>query len=128
MVSSASYERVLLAARLALSLQAQGKQVYLFFSYGAVSRLRKGMLDAVSEETEEWLREVIREGLKKGSVHKISEVLREFKLLGGKIYACSSALIMHGLELKDLEEIVDAVKPLPAFLRDEAYGAQIIGF
>ncbi len=127
MVSSASYEKVLFAARLALSLQAQGKQVYLFFTYGAVARLRRGMLDAVGDETEPWLRGLIEEGLKRGSVHRISEVIREFKTLGGKVFACSSALLLHGLELKDLEDVVDGVKPMAAFLRDEGYGAQIIG-
>jgi peroxiredoxin family protein len=73
-VNSASYDRVSYALSIANISAAQLKDVYVFFTYGAVLRLLEGKADEVGEETEAWVRKSVKKGLEKGTMQKISGV------------------------------------------------------
>ncbi len=122
-VNSQSYERVVYALNIANALQSMGFQVAMLFAYGAVKRLSKRHVDEVGDETEPKIRDEIREGVKTGKVIRISEALMILKELGGKVYACPSAMILHGMNRDDLIEVVDGVKGLVEFLREHALDA-----
>lgn len=123
-INSASYERVEYALTVALSSAAVGKEVYILFTYGAVIRLKRGDTDKVGEETSEWMKEPIRIGLKRGSIQKVSELLKNLKRLGARIYACVAAMALHNLTKDELVEEVDEVTGIASFLEsvEEATG------
>lgn len=115
-VNSPSYDRVVYALTLALLNASLGREVHILFTYGAITRLRKKGADQVGEETEAWIRETVRKGVAKGTLPRISELLRDLKRFGGRIYACVSAMALHNLTRDELVEEVDQVTGLMAFL------------
>jgi peroxiredoxin family protein len=104
---------------------ALGKEVFTFFTYGALFRLIKGRTDEVGEETDPTIRQKIKEGLKKGSIRSISEGVEELKRFGGKIYACIAAMSFYGVTRDELISEVDGVMGIAAFL-ETTRGAQIL--
>ena len=125
-ISDASYERVEYALALAFSSAAMGKEVHVLFTYGAVTRLKKGDTDRVGEETTGWIREQIKTGLEKGSIQRISELIKNLKRLGGMIYACVAAMAFHNMTKDELIEEVDQVQGLVAFIESIAGATMVI--
>lgn len=122
-LNTASFERVSYALGIAATEQALNREVYLLFGHGALIRLKKGFTDKLAEETSSWLREQMRKGLNKGAIQGILESLKDFKKLGGRIYACPTAMSLHGISQDELIEEVDAIRGVVAFLSEEAKGA-----
>lgn len=125
-ISDASYERVEYVLALAFSSAAMGKEVHILFTYGAVTRLKKGHTDRVGEETSEWIREQVKTGLEKGSMQRISELIKNLKRLGAKIYACVAAMAFHNITRDELIEEVDEVQGLVAFIESIAGASTVI--
>ncbi|WP_309493682.1 DsrE/DsrF/DrsH-like family protein [Candidatus Hecatella orcuttiae] len=115
-VNSASYDRVSYALTIAVMSAALGREVLVLFTYGALRRLKKGSTDEVGGETEVTVRETVKQGLQKGSLQKISALLKDLKRFGGKVYACVSAMAFHNLTREELIEEVDQVSGIAAFL------------
>ena len=115
-INSPAYDRVSYGLTIAGMYAALGREVHVIFTYGAVDRLVKGRTDLVSEETDAWIRELVKAGIEKGSLEKLSERLKGFKELGGKLYACVSAMALHGITKDDLIEEVDRVIGVGTFL------------
>lgn len=124
-INSAAYERVLYALTIASTSAVLGKKVHVLFTYGGLIRLRKGFTDHVKDETDEWLRENLETQLQKGNIHKISELLKELKKFGGKVYACPAAMAFHNTTRDDLIEEVDEVRGIAAFLEEAAKSASM---
>jgi peroxiredoxin family protein len=124
-INSPSYERVSYALSIAAISAAHLKEVHVLFTYGAVCRLAKGKTDDVGEETDAWIREDIINGLEKGSIQKITEMITHLKGFGGKIYACSAALTFHQLTQDNLIEETDEVTGISTFL-DITEGASML--
>jgi peroxiredoxin family protein len=119
-INNASYERVAFALNLAITqLAVFGRNVDLLFTYGALIRLKKGSTDQVGEETEHWIREQIKHGIKKGAIPRISELLKDLKKMGGRIYACTGALALHSITQEELIDEVDSIRGTTGFLCDE---------
>jgi len=123
-VNSASYDRVSYALSIANISAAQLKDVYVFFTYGAVLRLLEGRADEVGEETDAWVRKSVKKGLEKGTMQKISELLQFSKGFGVKIYACSAAIAFHDISEEELVT-VDGVMGISSFL-EKAQGASLV--
>ncbi len=117
-INTASYERVAFALTLALAAAALGKDVKVFFAHGGLIRLKRDSLDEIGEETDSWLRESIRAGLKKGSISPISALLADLQKLGGRIYACPAAMAFHNLVREELIDEVDAVCSVTELVRE----------
>lgn len=115
-LNSASYDRVNYALTIAVMSAALGREVLVLFTYGALRRLKKGSTDEVGEETEVTIREAVKYGLQKGSMQKISALLKDLKRFGGRVYACVSAMALHNLTREELIEEVDQVTGIAAFL------------
>jgi len=115
-INSPSYDRVAYALTVAGMWAALGKEVYVLFTYGAINRLVKGRTDEVGEETDRWIRRAVKEGLEKGRMQKISDMLRNLKKFGGSIHACIAAMAFHSVTKEELIEEVDRVTGVAAFL------------
>ncbi len=57
-----------------------------------------------------------RVGDRKGIYDKNLEMMNDLKGFGGKIYACSTAIAFHNIEINDLEETVDEITGTLSFL------------
>ena len=123
-VNSASYDKVSYALSIANVSAAHLKDVYVFFTYGAVLRLLKDRADEIGEETDAWLREPVRKGLEKGTMPRISEMLSFSKGFGVKIYACSGAVAFHNIA-KEAMPLVDEVMGISEFL-EKVEGASMV--
>jgi peroxiredoxin family protein len=123
-VNSASYDKVSYALSIANISAAHLKDVYVFFTYGAVLRLLKDRVDEVGEETDAWLRESVRKGLEKGTMPRISELLSFSKGFGVKVYACSGATAFHDIRKEEMP-LVDEVMGISEFL-EKVEGASIV--
>lgn len=124
-INSASYEKVAYALTIAATCAALGNEVHVLFTYGALTRLTKDGTDRVGEETEAWIREDVRVGLVTGSMNKVSDMLKDLKSFGGKIYACVSAMAFHNIMKDELVEEVSQVTGITAFL-ETTRGASIV--
>ncbi len=121
-INSASYDRVAYALTIASTTAAVGREAHVLFTYGAILRLVKGKADEVKEETNAWIREAVTLGIVTGAIPKISELLRNLKEFGGKVYACVSAMALHNITETELTEEVDEVTGITTFL-DKVEGA-----
>jgi len=115
-INSPSYDRVSYGLSIAAVSAAHSKQVHVLFTYGAICRLLKGKTDQVDEETDAWIRNDVKSGLKSRHMPKISEMIVHLKEFGGKIYACSAAITFHHINKEDLIEEVDETIGISAFL------------
>jgi len=115
-MNSASYDRVAYGLAIAVASATLDNEVHVLFTYGAVTRLVKGRTDRVEEETDAWIREAVKVGLVAGSIQKISDLLKDLRKLGGKIYACVSAMAFHDIRKDELIEEVDNITGIAAFL------------
>jgi len=100
-----------------------GKEVHVLFTHSGLLRLKKGFTDKIGEETEAWIREAVKAGVKKGSMRKISELLAELKRFGGKIYACPAAMAFHSVTKDELVDEVDKVCGIATFFEEFASNA-----
>lgn len=124
-INSASYDRVEHALTIAAMLATLGREVHVLFTHGSLLRLKKGFTDKIGEETEEWIREAIKAGVKKGTMRKISELLTELKRFGGKIYACPAAMAFHSVTKDELINEVDKVCGIATFFEELASDASL---
>lgn len=125
-INTASFERVLYALNVAVTAATLGDEVYILFAYGGLLRLKKGLEDSVGEETDEWVRSEIRGKVEKGTIPRISELIKLLRSLGGKVYACPTAMGFHNLTRNMLLDEIDDVRGLSAFLSSDAKDAIII--
>lgn len=113
-----SYHKVMHALSLALRTASVGEEVHIFFTYGGILRLKRGHVDHVGDETDVWIRDKIREGIIKGSIPKISELLKDLASIGCNIYACPSAMAFHDISKNDLINEVTAVRSPSSFISE----------
>ena len=125
-VNSASYERVSYALDVAVAAAALGREVSALFGHGGILRLRKGETDRIGEETTAWLRERVKLAVEKGTIPPLSESLGLLKRMGGKVYACPTAMEIQGFIKTDLIEGVDEVRSLVRFIQEDAAGASLV--
>jgi len=125
-INTASYERVAFALNIAATFAALGEEVSVLFGYGGVLRLRKGFVDEIDDETSKYMRKDIVEGGGKDGILKISETIKFLRSLGGKIYACPTAMAIHNLTRNDLIDDLDDIRGIASFLVENAKDAIII--
>lgn len=125
-INTASYERVAFALGVATAAAAMGQDVSVLFGYGGVIRLKKGFTDSLGEETNGWIRGRIGLLVKKSGISPLSEYLNMLKKLGGKIYACPTALELHGIAVGELIEEVDEVRSVTRFVREDIKDASVV--
>ena len=123
-IATPSYHRVMHCLLTALSALTLGVKVKLFFTYGGILRLRRGMTDEVWEETEEWIRGRLREGVRRESVNRISDLLEDLYSLGAEIYACPSAMAFHNISREELVDCITGVRGITPLISSAISGGE----
>lgn len=117
-VNDPAYDRVMFALGMASAQRILQKNVNVLFTYGAIVRLKRGCTDDVGDETNPWVRGHIKAALGSGAMPPVSELLSDFRKLGGRIYACPAAMSLHDIVSEDLVDDVAVVRGLVAFLTE----------
>ncbi|MFW9846568.1 MAG: DsrE family protein [Candidatus Thorarchaeota archaeon] len=113
---SPAYDRISYALMLAKAALASGMRVVTLFTFGALRRLVKGMLDDIAFGTESEMKDAIETGLEIGVLLPISEQIKELKRLGLRIHACVTTMTLFNLSKDDLIEDVDSIAGLGMFV------------
>ena len=114
---SGSYDRLYHGFSLALAASALGREVRLFFSYWALEYLKKDRLAKVKIDSEgKKHKEIIEKNIERGHLEKISELIRQSKAMGVKIYACTSSMGLLNIARNELIPEVDKSMGLTTFL------------
>lgn len=116
---SGSYDRVFQAMSITNVVLATGGEVHLFFSYGALKRLVKGLTDTATIEGEPaFFKEEIEKNLGRGTLDSISEMIDTAKRFGRlKIYACTGSMAILNIARDELIDAVDQSMGLVSFLQ-----------
>ena len=114
---SGSYDRLYHGFSLALAASALGREVRLFFSYWALEYLKKDGLAGFRLDNEgKKHKEIIEKNIERGHLEKISELIRQSKAMGVKIYACTSSMGLLNIVRHELIPEVDKSMGLTTFL------------
>lgn len=102
---------------LATTAVAQGKEAHIYFTFGGMKLLTKGLAETVSPSVDLGLsREDLEKLLAKGGMPKLVDMLKTAKQMGVKIHACSPTMNLFGLKQEDLVDVVDDVMGASSFL------------
>ncbi|MAE10961.1 MAG: DsrE/DsrF/DrsH-like family protein [Dehalococcoidales bacterium] len=113
---SDSYDRVTNALSLASVCLAMGMEATILLTYEGLKRFVKGHYEDV-EETNSELQAMIQQGIGDGNIRGIEEKLVSAKGLGLKLYACTNAMAIKGLDLEDMVDEVDDIMGLATFIQ-----------
>ena len=110
-IDTSFYSRIHFALGIASSYSSLGYPVRIMFGYEGIKRLRKGFIDHIEEGAEIGFQKLT----------KISEILEGIRKLGGKIYACPTAMALHNLTRDDLIDGIDNVMGVVEFTIQAEY-------
>lgn len=90
---------------------AMGMEVYIYFTFWGLQRLKKGALEKGPLSKMHLLglgKWMIKRRMQKANVRSLRRLLEDFKELGGHILACDMTMEIMGIEPHDLEqELID---------------------
>ena len=103
---------------LATTAVSQGKEAYIYFTFGGMKLLTKQMAQTIKPSVDLGLsKEELEQLLAKGGMPSLVDMLKMAKESGVKIYACSPTMNLFGLKQDDLVDVVDEVIGASAFLQ-----------
>jgi peroxiredoxin family protein len=114
---SGSWDRVHHGLSIALAAAALGRQVRLFFAYGAVEHLRRNRSTS-SNEVGNPPESRFTEAVRMGHMEDIDELMDQVGRLGAKIFACTNAMSIFNITRGELREEVDKPMGLTNFLAE----------
>jgi peroxiredoxin family protein len=86
---------------------AMGMEVYIYFTFWGLQRLKKGGLDKGPLSKMHMLglgKWMIKRRMKQANVRSLRAMLEDFKELGGHIMACDMTMEIMGIQPEDLEQ------------------------
>lgn len=90
---------------------AMGMEVYIYFTFWGLQRLKKGGLEKGPLSKMHFLglgKWMIQRRMKKANVRSLRGLLDDYKELGGHVMACDMTMEIMGIEPEDLEqELID---------------------
>ncbi len=103
---------------LATTAASQNMSVDVYFTFGGMKLLTKGMAETIKPSVDLGLsQEELYNLLKKGGMPTLQEMLKMAREMGVKIHACSPTMSLFGLTEKDLSEgVFDDVIGAATFL------------
>jgi len=103
---------------LATTAAAQGMPVDVYFTFGGMKLLTKGVADSIKPSTDLGLsKEELSQLLAKGGMPSLMDMLKAAKEAGVKIHACSPTMNLFGMTEKDLADgVCDDVIGASTFL------------
>jgi peroxiredoxin family protein len=110
-VQSGDMDKLYSALIIANGSLAMGMEVWLFFTFWGLERLKKGGLDKGPLSKMHMLglgKWMVKQRMKKAKVVGLEKLLADFKDLGGKIVACEMTMDIMGIKREDLrEDLID---------------------
>ena len=114
---SGSFDRIYHGLSIVLAGLALGREVKLFFTYWALEYLKKDTPSLFKFDAEaQKQREVLEKNIERGHMQKFSELIRQSKAMGVKIYACTSSMGLLNIARDELIPEVDKTMGLTTFL------------
>ncbi len=123
---SGSFDRLYHSFSIALAALALGREVKFFITYWALEYMKKKEPATFNLDQEGQAHISILEcNIRKGHLHKISELISEARLMGVKLYACTGSMGMLNISRDELIDDVDMSMGITTFLT-EVSGDQLI--
>jgi peroxiredoxin family protein len=130
-VASGDMDKLYSALIIGNGALAFGHEVSLYFTFYGLQRLKKGNLDRGGLSRMNFFglgKRIMQRMMQKANVQSLSNLMKDFKELGGKIIACEMTLKVMGLEKKDLDlDLIDEYGAVGTYLND-AQDSQITLF
>ena len=108
-VHSGDMDKVYSALIIGTGALAMGMDVSMYFTFWGLMRLKKGGLEKGALSRMNFLglgKWMVKRKMKKAHVRSLEELLRDFKELGGKIFACDMTMEIMGIKKEDLRQDV----------------------
>lgn len=130
-VSRGDYPTFYEATSLATAFGALGKQVHMLLTWGALSRVVKGTLDEFEVDPSEGFDhediKLLMAEATKGKLPSQSQLLSDLRDMGlVKIYACSGSTAHLGFSRDKVNEVVDEIVGITAFINDMELAQRIM--
>jgi len=110
-VQSGDMDKLYSALIIANGSLAMGMEVWLFFTFWGLERLKKGGLEKGPLSKMHLLglgKWMVKRRMKKAKVVDLEKLMADFKDLGGKIIACEMTMDIMGIKREDLrEDLID---------------------
>ncbi len=106
-VHSGDFDKMYSAFIIGNGALAMGMEASLYFTFWGLSRLKKGKLDSGPLSKMHMLglgKAMIKGRMKKRNVRALQDMARDFKELGGKIFACDMTMDIMGVSAEQLEQ------------------------
>lgn len=106
-VHSGDFDKMYSAFIIGNGALAMGMEASLYFTFWGLSRLKKGKLDSGPLSKMHMLglgKAMIKGRMKKRNVRALEDMARDFKELGGKIFACDMTMDIMGVTAEQLEQ------------------------
>lgn len=110
-VQSGDMDKMYSALIIANGALAMGMEVWMFFTFWGLQRLKKGGLDKGPLSKMHMLglgKWMVKQRMNKAKVVSLDKLMADFKDLGGKIIACEMTMEIMGIKKQDLyEDLID---------------------
>jgi len=106
-VHSGDFDKIYSAFIVGNGALAMGMEASLYFTFWGLSRLKKGKLDSGPLSKMHMLgmgKWMIKRRMKDKNVRALQAMARDFKELGGRIFACDMTMDIMGVKAEDLEQ------------------------
>jgi peroxiredoxin family protein len=106
-VHSGDMDKVYSALIIANGALAMGMEASLYFTFWGLERLKKGGLEKGPLSRMNLLglgRWMVRRRMKQANVASLERLLRDFKDMGGSVFACDMTMDIMGIRKEDLRE------------------------
>ena len=130
-VQSGEMDKLYSSLIIANGALAMGMDVWLFFTFWGLERLKKGGLDRGPLSKMHLLglgKWMVKKRMQKANVVSLEKLLADFKDLGGKIIACEMTMDIMGIKREDLrEDVIDEYGAVGTYI-NQARGSAITLF
>ncbi len=121
-VHSGDFDKVYSAFIIGNGALAMGMDVSMYFTFWGLSRLKRGKLDSGPLSKMNMLglgKWMVRRRMKAQNVRSLDALARDFKDLGGKIFACDMTMDIMGIKAEDLErELIEEYCAVGTYIRE----------
>lgn len=121
-VHSGDFDKMYSAFIIGNGALSMGMEASLYFTFWGLSRLKRGKLDSGPLSKMHMLglgKMMIKSRMKKRNVRPLPDMARDFKELGGKIFACDMTMDIMGVKAEQLEqELIEEYCAVGTYIRE----------
>lgn len=120
-VHSGDYDKVYSALIIGNGALSMGMDVSLYFTFWGLMRLKKGGLEKGPLSKMHFLglgKWMVKRKMRKARVRALEDLLKDFKELGGKIFACDMTMEIMGIKKEDLREDITEYCAVGTYIKE----------